>query len=227
MPRTLTQLKSRLAQAMAEADDAEAVLELVREAVRRYDFEEADVFPAPPKLVLVESPHPNRARTVGGTPQGNIPHPPYEDGMGNVWSGKGRRPNWLLEALENGASLEDLMPKSRLAKPKRPAKSLRSSNKLQAPYADDVGNTWSGKGRRPNWLVEALALGMPLERFSTAKPVKLTKIPAGEPKSRRGLPKTPYADADGNTWAGKGRRPNWLTAAIESGASLDDFSTGR
>jgi hypothetical protein len=50
MPRTLTQLKSRLAQAMAEADGAEAVLELVRAAVRTYDFDESDVFPAPPEV---------------------------------------------------------------------------------------------------------------------------------------------------------------------------------
>jgi DNA-binding protein H-NS len=31
----------------------------------------------------------------------------YSDGQGNVWSGKGRKPTWLIQALDNGASLED------------------------------------------------------------------------------------------------------------------------
>lgn len=41
MPSTLTQLKTRHAQAIADADDADAVLELVREA---YDFNQDDVW---------------------------------------------------------------------------------------------------------------------------------------------------------------------------------------
>jgi DNA-binding protein H-NS len=33
--------------------------------------------------------------------------PKYGDGHGNYWSGKGRKPHWLNEALSAGASLED------------------------------------------------------------------------------------------------------------------------
>ncbi len=33
--------------------------------------------------------------------------PKYGDGNGNYWSGKGRKPVWLQERLDSGASLED------------------------------------------------------------------------------------------------------------------------
>jgi DNA-binding protein H-NS len=32
-----------------------------------------------------------------------------------------------------------------------------------------------------------------------------------------------YRDASGNTWTGRGIKPRWLSAAIASGKSLDDF----
>jgi DNA-binding protein H-NS len=34
-----------------------------------------------------------------------------------------------------------------------------------AKYADVSGNTWSGKGRRPKWLIDALATGKTLADF--------------------------------------------------------------
>ena len=32
-----------------------------------------------------------------------------------------------------------------------------------------------------------------------------------------------YQDANGNTWAGVGKRPKWLTEAIATGKSQEDF----
>jgi DNA-binding protein H-NS len=32
-----------------------------------------------------------------------------------------------------------------------------------------------------------------------------------------------YRDKKGNTWAGRGAQPRWLTAAIKAGAKRDDF----
>jgi DNA-binding protein H-NS len=32
-----------------------------------------------------------------------------------------------------------------------------------------------------------------------------------------------YRDKQGNTWAGRGAQPRWLTAAIKAGAKRDDF----
>ena len=39
-----------------------------------------------------------------------------------------------------------------------------------AKYADEHGNTWSGKGRRPNWLKDALATGKTLASFDIGRP---------------------------------------------------------
>jgi hypothetical protein len=36
-----------------------------------------------------------------------------------------------------------------------------------------------------------------------------------------------YADENGNTWTGKGRRPKWLNDALVSGKTLADFETGQ
>lgn len=32
-----------------------------------------------------------------------------------------------------------------------------------------------------------------------------------------------YRDENGNTWAGVGKRPNWLTEALKTGKSQEDF----
>jgi DNA-binding protein H-NS len=47
------------------------------------------------------------------------------------------------------------------------------------------------------------------------------------PKARKGGAKVPakYRDAaTGNSWSGRGLRPNWLKAAIAAGRKLDDFA---
>lgn len=57
---------------------------------------------------------------------------------------------------------------------------------------------------------------------------QLHEIGGPAPTARRGVrrgtkvaPK--YRDANGNTWAGRGAQPKWLTAALKSGKKLDDF----
>jgi DNA-binding protein H-NS len=51
-----------------------------------------------------------------------------------------------------------------------------------------------------------------------------TAIYGKKKKSLRGR-KVPikYRDKSGNTWAGRGAQPRWLTAAIKAGAKRDDF----
>lgn len=172
LPRTLTQLKSRVAQAMAEADDADAMLDLIREAVRTYGFDAEDIFGKPetkPALRLVSKASVQRNSEVQ------------------------RKPKVM----------------------KIP----------QAPFADAHGNTWSGKGRHPNWLVAELARGASVEQFSTARTRKEAGAGKKKPGRRKAEPLPPYGDAEGNMWSGRGRRPNWLNAALDSGYTLEDFRT--
>lgn len=46
-----------------------------------------------------------------------------------------------------------------------------------------------------------------------------TRSPAGKRSAG-----TAYADAKGNTWGGRGKRPNWLREALANGAKLEDFA---
>ena len=66
---------------------------------------------------------------------------------------------------------------------------------------------------------------MPADLFDEAASSK-TKVP--KPKvSQTGKGSANgtamYRDAEGNTWAGRGRRPAWLNEALEGGAALEDF----
>lgn len=42
-------------------------------------------------------------------------------------------------------------------------------------YADEIGNTWHGKGKRPDWLRQALEAGKVLDDFLVGKPKTATK----------------------------------------------------
>lgn len=99
MPKTITQMKRRLELALEQADEADAVLELVREVVARNEFRPEDVFAESELRLSLER--------LDGSEM------PYSDGNGNTWSGRGRRPLWLTQALASGASLEDFQTEKR------------------------------------------------------------------------------------------------------------------
>ncbi|HQY07866.1 MAG: H-NS histone family protein [Leptothrix sp. (in: Bacteria)] len=56
------------------------------------------------------------------------------------------------------------------------------------------------------------------------RPPKSASAPAGaEGTTRKVAPK--YRDpSTGDTWSGRGLKPKWLTAALEGGRKLEDFS---
>ncbi len=45
------------------------------------------------------------------------------------------------------------------------ARGPRAAARRDAGYRDAAGNTWSGRGRRPGWVHEALAAGKTLEQL--------------------------------------------------------------
>lgn len=57
-----------------------------------------------------------------------------------------------------------------------------------------------------------------------AKPGRQSKAAAdGDTPTRKVAPK--FRDADtGETWSGRGLKPKWLTAALESGRTLEEFA---
>ena len=64
-------------------------------------------------------------------------------------------------AEELGMSLDDILKPP----PKKRAKKLPSSTVPQ--YQNEDGQTWSGTGRKPKWLTEAIAEGKTLDDFKT------------------------------------------------------------
>lgn len=112
---------------------------------------------------------------------------------------------------------------------KEKAKVQKVGHAGAAAYSDGLGNSWGGRGPRPQWLKAALAAGRSLEEFAAAGhsvPAKAKKsakkVKNTAPKKRTG--KT-YRDAAGNTWSGFGPRPRWLKEALEAGQTLEQLAT--
>ena len=125
-----------------------------------------------------------------------------------------------------------LESRSAAAKPIRP-KTSRSFG-VRAAFGDGNGNAWSGRGPRPRWLREALASGRSLDEFrvgsaasavSAESPQAVAATKVGKParKAKRAPSKINYSDDAGNSWTGRGPKPGWLKAALDSGKTLQDF----
>lgn len=90
----------------------------------------------------------------------------YQDGNGNTWSGMGKRPSWLREALEAGRALEEFAAQGVPQKTKGPKRKTSKKRKSAVLYRDQAGHSWSGMGPRPRWLKEALEAGKTLEQLT-------------------------------------------------------------
>ena len=93
---------------MAEADNAESVLELIREAVHNYGFDAEDIFgrgdPPSPRLRLVaKATAPSKLARQPTTVK--APQAPFADANGNTWSGRGRHPCRRLQYLALSATV--------------------------------------------------------------------------------------------------------------------------
>jgi len=90
----------------------------------------------------------------------------FSDGSGNSWSGMGKRPNWLREALAAGRSIDEFFTDKAMANAstaQRPTKSRKKRRPSTVMYRDDAGHSWTGRGPQPRWLKEALVAGKSLE----------------------------------------------------------------
>jgi DNA-binding protein H-NS len=96
----------------------------------------------------------------------------YRDAAGNEWVGRGPRPIWLREALVSGKTLADfaVVKEAHAGSAKKAARKTKSRRPKKAPvakYKDAASaKTWSGRGRKPGWFVNALAEGKSLESMA-------------------------------------------------------------
>ena len=110
-------------------------------------------------------------------------------------------------------------------------KAPRSSSQ----FSDGAGNVWSGRGPRPRWLRDALAAGRSIDEFragpstkskltSAIDSLEAVKPAAKAKKAKRAPSKVTYSDDAGNSWTGRGPKPRWLKAQLDSGKTLQDFA---
>ena len=147
----------------------------------------------------------------------------------------------ILKAIETyGITAQDLFGHGAGSAARSTAgtgKGQRSKSSLPAKYADSNGNIWVGRGKRPDWLREAIAAGRSLEEFAVdgaaGSATKSSRGRGAAPKAakragkkagqRKGTGKVRYRDSDGNAWTGIGPVPRWLKAHIDAGKSRDAF----
>ena len=110
MPRSssLTKIEQQIAALQRQADklrEAEkaGVIDRIKQAIDHYGLTESDLgFGATAKargrgVAKVEN-----KKAVAGKPK-------FGDGTGHTWSGRGRRPQWYLDALASGKTEADLL----------------------------------------------------------------------------------------------------------------------
>jgi DNA-binding protein H-NS len=148
MAQSYAQLQKKIKVLQAQADkirdqEVQGVIDRIKVAIAHYQLMPEHLFG-------------DGKRTAG--PRARAASSKYSDGQGNSWSGMGKRPNWLRQALDAGRSLEEFLKSSaatskstKVAKPKKRA--------AKTSYRDGAGNTWSGFGPRPKWLKDAIASG--------------------------------------------------------------------
>ncbi len=164
--QTLAQVQKQIAALEAKAAklrEAEkaGVIARIKEAIKVYGIAPRELYSSPPVKVK-----PNQKKAIAGGPR-------FSDGMGNTWIGRGPYPQWVRDALDAGKKLADFAVggdtikatanegSNKTAIKKTASKSAKKPG--PAKYKDRTGNSWSGRGPKPNWLKQALAGGKTLE----------------------------------------------------------------
>jgi DNA-binding protein H-NS len=158
MASSYEQVRKKIQALQAEAEklrkqEAGEVIDRIKEAIKHYGLTMADLFSGGTQQ-RASRPANRRQRTASAAR--------YADGQGNEWGGRGPRPRWLRDALAAGKKLDDFQVGSSADdgadRPQR-VQPTRKKRAAAPRYRDEAGHSWSGKGRRPGWFLEALATG--------------------------------------------------------------------
>lgn len=172
MAKSLKQVLDQIDKLQREAEDLRrkeiaGVIARIQEAIAHYGLKPADLFESNSQV--------RRASSAKGPRAARSSRPAkYISEDGRTWSGVGKRPAWFNEALAAGKSPGDLLVGAEssgmtaavnsLGRSSRGRKSVaRKAAAKKEPgqpkYQDDSGKTWTGRGKRPAWFVQALADG--------------------------------------------------------------------
>jgi DNA-binding protein H-NS len=110
MTKSYSQLMKQIAKLQNEAEDVrrkeiQGVVDRIKEAIAAYGLTATDL-----GLTGARAPRaakaPARKRAKSGRRK-TTAAPKYRDEAGNTWVGRGKRPDWLRNALASGRKLED------------------------------------------------------------------------------------------------------------------------
>lgn len=91
---------------------------------------------------------------------------------GEQWAGRGRTPLWIREAEQKGIDREVFRtPESLQLEQSRRAKAQNRIIRYRNPQ---TGQTWTGLGRPPSWLVQAEKSGINRETFLIDPPQRVS-----------------------------------------------------
>jgi DNA-binding protein H-NS len=129
MPKSLARIEKQIEALEREADslrkkEAAGVIERIKEAIAHYNLSAQDLglplsasarrgAPARGSRRIRREAHEQVkngaiAKKTGPRSRHATMSVQFQDEAGNTWSGRGRRPAWLKEALQNGKTLEEL-----------------------------------------------------------------------------------------------------------------------
>lgn len=113
MSKSYAQLMKQIAKLQGEAEsirrkEAQGVIDRIKEAIDAYGLTAADLGLGVRKAGAAKVSTPGRKRRKPGRPKAKAA-PKFRDEAGNTWVGRGKRPDWLRNALASGRQLEDFL----------------------------------------------------------------------------------------------------------------------
>jgi len=125
--------------------------------------------------------------------------------------------------LDSGAA-----PASGARKASPAGKKKQGAAAPAAKYSDGMGNSWSGRGPKPRWFLQALAAGKSLDELSGQAGEGAAASPQAPAKkvkpAKKATPAVKFKDDAGHTWSGMGPKPKWFKDALEAGKTLDELT---
>lgn len=117
MTKTYAQLMKQIEALQADADKArkreiDGVVGRIREAIAAYQLTAADLgFGTSPKAAAKPAKAVKTRRRKGSAAPKSPAVVKYANGTGGTWGGRGKRPQWLRDAINAGKSLADFAVK--------------------------------------------------------------------------------------------------------------------
>jgi DNA-binding protein H-NS len=137
MATSVSRIHAQIAKLQQQADALkQAAVKRVQREIELHGLTAEDLFSSGTSIGngrKVKATTPTKAKRTAGAKGARAAK--YGDSAGNTWGGMGKRPQWLRDALDQGASIEDfLLGTTKASKPTKavPARKAKTASKTTA-----------------------------------------------------------------------------------------------